>query len=82
MVVLKCVWLGDSPGAELWVLFHFLCILSLISQCFLKRLSCLPHQISSLVDSSQDGLHTWILCLTCSSLSPEGFMPVRFTGDL
>lgn len=32
VVVLKCAWLGDSPGAQLWVQFHFLCILSLISR--------------------------------------------------
>lgn len=32
MAVLKWVWLGDSPGAELWVLFHFLYISLLISR--------------------------------------------------
>lgn len=52
-------------------------------ELFLKRLSCLPHQTTSLVDSSQAGFYTRILCLTSFSLSPEGFMlPVRFAGDL
>lgn len=31
VAVLKCVWSGHSPGAELWVLLDFLCILGFIS---------------------------------------------------
>lgn len=51
------------------------CFISCASlELFLKRLSCLPHQTSSLVDSSQVGFCAWILCLTSSSLSPEGSM--------
>lgn len=80
MAVLKCVWLGDSPGAELWVLSFPVHLKAHLLSAFSRGF--LVFQTSSLVDSSQDGFYTWILCLTSSSLSPEGFMPVRFTGDL
>lgn len=42
MAVLKCVWSGDSPGAGLWVLFHFLCISRLISRALSQEAFLFP----------------------------------------